>query len=170
VQGLEDVEVVDGEPVAASLIARAVTARELLFDDGATQTFDVNGDTSYVEADGRPTQGKWYVDEDGRFCSFWPPTYRACYGLLWIVEGDEIVGLSFTELGRGTRFDGRYTTLAHGARPRRCLPTKPASPGAATSPPASWTTYGVGAPWWPLSSPCCRPQPVPTGAASGRRL
>jgi hypothetical protein len=55
---LEDVEVVDGEPVAASLIARAVTARELLFDDGATQTFDVSGDTSYVEADGRPTQGK----------------------------------------------------------------------------------------------------------------
>src|SRR5215213_8653536 len=74
-QGLEDVEVVDGEPVAASLIARAVTAGKLLFDDGATQTFDVNGDTSYVEADGRPTQGKWYVDEDGRFCSFWPPTY-----------------------------------------------------------------------------------------------
>ena len=116
-QGLEDVEVVDGEPVAASLIPRAVTVGELLFDDGATQTFDVSGDTSYVEADGRPTQGKWYVDEDGRFCSFWPPTYRACYGLLWIVEGDEIVGLSFTELGRGTRFDGRYTTLARGARP-----------------------------------------------------
>ena len=107
-QGLEDVEVVDGEPVAASLIPRAVTAGELLFDDGATQMFDVNGDTSYVEADGRPTQGKWYVDEDGRFCSFWPPTYRACYGLLWIVEGDQIVGLTFTEQGRGTRFDGRY--------------------------------------------------------------
>ena len=44
------------------LIPRAVTAGELLFDDGATQTFDVNGDTSYVEADGRPTQGKWYVE------------------------------------------------------------------------------------------------------------
>ena len=116
-QGLEDVEVVDGEPVATSLIPRAVTAGELLFDDGATQTFDVSGDTSYVEADRRPTQGKWYVDEDGRFCSFWPPTYRACYDLLWIVESDEIVGLSFTELGQGTRFDGRYTTLAPGARP-----------------------------------------------------
>ena len=55
-QGLKDVEVVDGEPVAASLIPRAVTAGELLFDDGATQVFDVNGDTSYVEADGRPTR------------------------------------------------------------------------------------------------------------------
>jgi hypothetical protein len=116
-QGLEDVEVVDGEPVAASLIPRAVTAGELHFDDGATQAFDLNGDTSYVEADGRPTKGKWYVDEDGRFCSFWPPSYRACYGLLWIVEGDEIVGLSFTELGRGARFEGRYTTPAHGVRP-----------------------------------------------------
>jgi hypothetical protein len=117
VQRLEDVEVVDGEPVAASLIPRAVTTGELLFDDGATQTFDVNGDTRYVEANGRPTQGKWYVDDDGRFCSFWPPSYRASYGLLWIVEGDEIVGLSFTERGRGTRFDGRYRTLDHGARP-----------------------------------------------------
>ena len=116
-QGLEDVEVVDGQAVAACLIPRAVTAGELLFDDGATQAFDVNGDTSYVEADGRPTRGKWYVDEDGRFCSFWPPTYRACYDLRWIVEGNEIVGLSFTELGRGARFDGRYTTPAHGARP-----------------------------------------------------
>jgi hypothetical protein len=117
VKGLEDVEVVDGEPVAASLIPRAVTAGELLYEDGATQRFDVDGDTSYVEADGRPTQGKWYLDEDGRFCSFWPPTYRACYRLLWIVDGDEIVGLSFTELGQGTRFDGRYTTQAHEARP-----------------------------------------------------
>ena len=115
-QWFEDFDVVDGEAVAATLIPRAVTAGELLFDDGARQTFDVNGDTSYVEADGRPTQGKWYVDENGRFCSFWPPSYRACYGLLWIVEGDEIVGLSFTELGRGTRFAGRYTTPAHEAR------------------------------------------------------
>lgn len=116
-QGLEDVEVDDGEAVVASLIPRAVTAGELLFDDGATQTFDVNGDTSYVEANGGHTRGKWYVDDDDRFCSFWPPAYRACYGLLWIVEGDEIVGLSFTELGRGTRFDGRYKRPAH--RPGR---------------------------------------------------
>jgi hypothetical protein len=114
VQGLEDVEVVDGEPVATSLIPRAVTAGELRFDDGATQTFDPGGHTSYVEADGRPTEGEWYVDEDGRFCSFWPPTYRACYDLRWIVAGDDIVGLSFTELSRGTRFDGRYETPAHG--------------------------------------------------------
>lgn len=107
-QGLENVDVVDGEPVAASLVRRAVTAGELLYDDGATQAFDVSGDTRYVEADGRPTHGRWYVDDDGRFCSFWPPAYRACYELRWIVEGDEIVGLSFTDSGPGTRFDGRY--------------------------------------------------------------
>jgi hypothetical protein len=108
--GLETLEVVDREPVAASLIPRAVAAGELVYDDGATQTFEASGETSYVGADGRPTHGTWYVDEDGRFCSFWPPTYRACYDLLWIVERDEIVGLSFTEQGRDTRFDGRYAT------------------------------------------------------------
>lgn len=116
-RGLEDVDVVDGEPVAASLVLRAVTAGVLLFQDGATQTFDANGDTSYIEADGRPTQGEWYLDEDGQFCSFWPPTYRARYDLHWIVEGDQIVGLSFNELGRGVQFDGRYTTPDRGGRP-----------------------------------------------------
>ena len=108
--GLQGVNVVDGEPVAAALIPRAVTAGELRFDDGATQAFDGNGDTIYLEADGRKTRGKWDVDGSGRFCSFWPPTYRACYDLHWIVEGEQIVGLSFTEPARGTRFDGRYAT------------------------------------------------------------
>jgi hypothetical protein len=111
-QGLEDVEVVDGEPVATSLIPRALTAGDLVFGDGARQTFAVDGETRYVEADGRPTRGEWYVDEDERFCSFWPPDYRACYSLFWIVEGGEIVGLSFSGLGQGTRSDGRYTTQA----------------------------------------------------------
>src|SRR5689334_14410273 len=55
--GFKDIEVVDGEPVAAALIPRAVTAAELRFDDGATQAFDASGDTRYVEADGRPTHG-----------------------------------------------------------------------------------------------------------------
>jgi hypothetical protein len=116
-QRLHDLQVADGEPVAASLIPTAVTADELVYDDGATQTFDVSGDTSYVEADGRPTQGTWSVDDEGRFCSFWPPSYRACYGLLWIVEHGEIVGLRFTQQGGGTRFDGRYRTLARASRP-----------------------------------------------------
>ena len=118
-QTLKDLHVVDREPVAASLIPRAVTAGELHFDDGATQTFDVNGDTSYTDADRRPTRGTWYVDESARFCSFWPPSYRACYALLWIVEDEQIVGLSFTEFDRGTRFDALYATRSPGAGQRR---------------------------------------------------
>jgi len=68
------VRVVNGEPVAPSLIPRALTAAELVFGDGSTQTFDGSGDTRYVVADGRATRGQRYVDEEGRFCSFWPPT------------------------------------------------------------------------------------------------
>jgi hypothetical protein len=104
----------DGELVPTSLIPRAVTTGKLRYDDGATQTFDPGGHTIYVETDGRSTEGEWYVDADGRFCSFWPPTYRACYDLHWIVEGDAIVGLRFTELSRGTRFEGRFETQAQG--------------------------------------------------------
>src|SRR4051794_14185285 len=115
-QGLEDVEVVDAEPVVAGLISRAGAAGGVVFYDGGAQTFDVNGGTRGGGADGRLTQGTWYGGEEGRFCSFWPPPYRVCYGLLGMVEGDEIVGLSFTGRGGGARFDGRYATRAHRAR------------------------------------------------------
>ena len=56
----------------------------------------------------RPTRGEWYIDDDGHFGSLWPPSYRASYDLRWMVEDGAIVGLRFTELGRGSRFDGRY--------------------------------------------------------------
>ena len=107
VHGLDDVEVSDHDPVAPELIPRALTAGELVFADGATQVFEVDGATTYVE-NGRPTRGEWYVDPDGHFGSFWPPGYRARYDLRWMVEDGEIVGLRFTEVGRGSRFDGRY--------------------------------------------------------------
>jgi hypothetical protein len=55
-----------------------------------------------------PPRGEWYVDDDGRFGSFWPPSYRARYDLRWMVEDGAIIGLRFIELGRGSRFDGRY--------------------------------------------------------------
>ena len=67
---------------------------------------EADGRTTYVE-NGRPTRGKWSVDE-GRFSSFWPPSYRASYELRWIVEDGAIVGLRFTETGRGSKFEGRY--------------------------------------------------------------
>jgi hypothetical protein len=105
--GLDDVVASDGDVVAPALMARALTADELVFADGATQIFEADGGTTYVE-NGRTTQGKWYVDADGHFGSFWPPSYRASYDLRWMVEDGAVVGLRFTELGRGSRFDGRY--------------------------------------------------------------
>jgi hypothetical protein len=107
VDGFDDLEVSDGDVVAPALIPRALTAGELVFSDGATQVFEADGGTTYVEG-GRPTRGKWYVDGDGHFGSFWPPSYCARYDLHWMVENGAIVGLSFTELDRGSRFDGRY--------------------------------------------------------------
>jgi hypothetical protein len=106
VHGLDDVHVTDLEVVAPAFIQRALTAGELVFGDGATQVFDVDGATTYVE-NGRATQGEWYV-EDGHYVSFWPPSYRASYDLRWIVEDGAVVGLRFVELGRGSQFDGRY--------------------------------------------------------------
>lgn len=107
VKALNDIKVSDGDMVAAPLIPRALTAGELVFTDRATQVFEADGGTTYVE-NGRPTRGEWYVDNDGHFGSFWPPSYRASYDLHWIVEDGTIVGLRFTELGRGSQFDGRY--------------------------------------------------------------
>jgi hypothetical protein len=104
---LEDLHVEDGAEVAVEHIPTALTAAGFAFDDGATQRFEPGGDTTYVEH-GRPTRGKWYLDDDGRFWSFWPPSYRASYDLRWIVANGTIVGLSFVEVGRQSRFDGRY--------------------------------------------------------------
>jgi len=97
----------DREPVQAAEIAEAVAAGSFSYDDGATQTFETSGATTYIEH-GRPTRGEWYVDDEGRFCSFWPPTYRACYDLRWLVEDGKVVGLEFTEINRGETFIGRY--------------------------------------------------------------
>jgi len=109
----------NGELVGAADMADALTAATLVFDDGATQTFTLDGRTTYVEQ-GRHTTGEWSVVADGTFSSFWPPDYRATYALRWIVEGDAPVGLSFTDTRGGQRFDGRYRTgeirhLADGA-------------------------------------------------------
>ncbi len=105
--GINDVEVFDGDVVTPALLPRALTAGELVFSDGASQVFEAGGGTTYVE-DGRPTRGEWYVDEDGRFGSYWPPSYRASYEVRWIVENGAVVGLRFTELGGASGFDGRY--------------------------------------------------------------
>ena len=107
VPAIENLAVADGDPVRTEHIAVALTAGSLVYDDGATQTFEPGGATAYVVHE-RRSRGEWYVDGHGRFCSFWPPGYRACYELRWVVEGRGVVGLRFIELGRGSVFVGRY--------------------------------------------------------------
>jgi hypothetical protein len=104
---MKHVAVSDGDLVAPALIPQALTAAELVFADGATQVFEADGGTTYVE-NGRPTRGKWYVDSDGHFGSFWPPSFRASYDLRWMVENGAIVGLRFNDLAGRSHFDGRY--------------------------------------------------------------
>ncbi|MFG3310276.1 hypothetical protein [Streptomyces wuyuanensis] len=84
-----------------------MTAGDLVYSDGATQTFYADGSTRYLEA-GRESEGTWSIDENGDFRSFWPPSYRASYRLQWVVENGEVVGLRFSDLRTGARFDGRY--------------------------------------------------------------
>jgi hypothetical protein len=97
----------DGETVLPKHILFALTAGWFVYEDGATQVFELQGVTVYTEGD-RNTRGEWYLDEDGRFCSFWPPSYRACYDLHWIVEGRTIAGLRFTDRRTNSSFNGRY--------------------------------------------------------------
>jgi hypothetical protein len=101
----------NGELVRAADMPGALTAATLVFDDGASQTFTADGRTTYIER-GRQTDGEWSVSGDGTFSSFWPPSYRATYALRWIVEDSSPVGLSFTDIRSGQRFDGRYRTGA----------------------------------------------------------
>jgi len=97
----------DGDLVSAADMTGALTAATLQFRDGSTQVFTTDGRTTYVEQ-GRATTGEWSALEDGRFASFWPPDYHATYTVRWIADGPATVGVSFTEEGRGQRFDGRY--------------------------------------------------------------
>jgi hypothetical protein len=103
---LPDITASDGQPVLATDMVVALTRAEFVYSDGATQTFDPNGSTTYVVG-GQPTNGEWAVVEDGRFSSFWPPSYRATYDLRWLVKDGGVVGLSFTDV-HGSRYDGLY--------------------------------------------------------------
>ena len=102
-----DIGANDGAAVATADVPKAVTAGRLMYADGATQVFTTDGQTTYSERGG-DSAGEWYVDDQGRFCSFWPPSYRACYALRWMVEDGQIVGLRFTGLRDGVTFEGRY--------------------------------------------------------------
>ncbi|MEU5565010.1 hypothetical protein [Micromonospora musae] len=99
--------VVDGQPIAAVDMISALTAAQLVFSDGATQSFTADGRTTYVDR-GTPSAGEWSVTGDGTFASFWPPTYRATYTIRWIVEEGVPVGVSFTDIRSGVGYEGRY--------------------------------------------------------------
>lgn len=100
-------DVVDGELVDAQDLPAALTAGTFVYADGATQVFSADGRTTYTEG-GRPTQGEWSVLGNGRFSSFWPPSYRAAYVVRWIAEAGTPVGVRFIEAQSGSAFEGRY--------------------------------------------------------------
>jgi hypothetical protein len=103
---LKDIQASNGDRIVATDIRAAVTAAPLRYGDDAQQVFEADGSTTYTERGG-DSRGEWEV-QDGRFKSFWPPSYCASYELHWIVEGGAIVGLTFVDATRGSRFDGRY--------------------------------------------------------------
>jgi hypothetical protein len=99
----------DGDRIDAADIAQAVTRAPFAYADGATQVFTPDGRTTYTEK-GSQSHGEWGADDQGRFWSFWPPSYRATYDLSWITGADgDVVGVRFAQAGRGETFEGRYT-------------------------------------------------------------
>lgn len=61
------------------------------------QFFDANGSTTYVEAGGRPSQGRWWT-RNNTYCSSWPPSSaESCYEVrrdgdtfLWVAPGNAL--------------------------------------------------------------------------------
>lgn len=107
VESLAGIDVRDGDPVAAQDLPAAVTAAPLQYTDGSRQWFLASGLTTYLE-NGHPTEGQWSVDDDGRFTSFWPPSYRATYEVTWLVTDSQVTGLRFKDARTGDRFDGLF--------------------------------------------------------------
>lgn len=109
----------NGRCIAADDVVEAVTRAPLRYQDGSTQVFTPDGNTTFVEH-GRSTSGEWGVDHEGSFWSFWPPDYRASYDVYWIMdaEGEDAEGagtasrtasgVRFVERHGGAVSDGRY--------------------------------------------------------------
>jgi len=108
-----------GRRIAADDVVEAVTRAPLRYQDGSTQVFTPDGNTTFVEH-GRRTSGEWGVDHEGSFWSFWPPDYRASYDVYWIMGADNTgaetadavpataSGVRFVERHGGAVSDGRY--------------------------------------------------------------
>lgn len=106
-ESLAGFDVRDGQPVSARDLPVAVTAGPLRYADGSRQSFLTSGQTTYFEG-GHPTEGQWSVDDDGRFTSLWPPSYRATYEVSWLVTDGQVAGLRFVDVRSGDRFDGHF--------------------------------------------------------------
>jgi hypothetical protein len=107
VEALENIQVMDGDPVAPQAHPHRADPRGLRLRRWRHPGLRTHS-CHYLRRARAADRGEWYLDDDGHFCPFWPPSYRACYNLRWIVEEGRIAGLRFTELGQGSRFDGRY--------------------------------------------------------------
>ena len=59
--GLQGIRADDDTAVAAADIPTAVTAGRLVYVDGATQVFTIDGKTTYSERNG-DSAGEWYVE------------------------------------------------------------------------------------------------------------
>lgn len=104
----EESRVQNGARIEAGTVRDAVTRAPFVYADGATQVFTEDGRTTFIEK-GRSSTGEWGVDDDGRFWSFWPPSYRAVYDVTWIANSEgEAVGVSFADVNNADGFDGRY--------------------------------------------------------------
>jgi hypothetical protein len=78
-------------------ITTALSARELVYEDGTRQSFKADGATYFGD-----TTGTWRIDGD-QYCSVWPPSDRwACYGV-------EVSGLDV----RFVAADGSATTARY---------------------------------------------------------
>lgn len=69
----------DWAKLSGDQITAALTARILVYQDGARQQFNAGGSTLYESP--APSTGSWRVEGD-RYCSQWPPSDRwSCYNV-----------------------------------------------------------------------------------------
>lgn len=101
----------NGASIRSDAIVGALTRAPFAYTDGTAQMFTADGRTTFTEKDGTSNSGEWGVDENGRFWSFWPPSYRAEYDLFWIVDHSREAGVRFVELRTGTGSEGCYAGL-----------------------------------------------------------
>src|SRR5919106_5609457 len=79
VQALENLAVADGDPVRTEHIATALTAGSFAYADGATQTFEPGGGTTYVEHEQR-SHGEGLLTQGGALARAAPQCSRPSSG------------------------------------------------------------------------------------------